>query len=194
MDPQERATWDSEQWVIDRLVEAVELGVAEDKLRFARRLLDGYAKDGWRRRRMVDSGIIVLETDLDPRFADPGDAANAVDRAGGSQERYDQLAGGALLTNEEVSTWREYVTEIAFDDGLAYECHRSNLCVVLEVKHSDRRRAHLAVTHWDGQSGDLVAAYPTYTDALNALKNAGTVKMDSYLVWEEQDGEDSRYR
>ena len=60
--------------MIDRLVEAVESGDAEEKLKLARHLLDGYktprlaaAPD------KVEAGMIVLEKDLDPAVADPGE-------------------------------------------------------------------------------------------------------------------------
>src|SRR5579862_8213042 len=93
-----RETWGSERWVIDRLREAVESGDAEEKLKLARHLLDGYSRLGWRRRRIIEAGMILLEKDLDPAVADPGDVLEALQEADVSESRLEEIEGGAALT------------------------------------------------------------------------------------------------
>jgi hypothetical protein len=102
-----------------------------------------------------------------------------------SEKRIVAISTGSPLKRSEVQAWRALVTERAFDGEYAYELGKGNVCVVLEVKHSDRRRGFLAVRNWHAESGVLVAACASYTDAITALKNAGTVRMDDDLIWEQ---------
>jgi hypothetical protein len=76
------------------------------------------------------------------------------------------------------------VIERAFAPEIVYEFGDGNIFVVLQVKHTDSRRAYLAVRDWDGHAGVLVSAHSTYTDAVNSLKSAGMIRMDDYVAWE----------
>ena len=58
--------------------------------------------------------------------------------------------------------------------------------MAVEVKHSDGRRAHLAIQKWNGESGVLVATYQTCTEAVTALKNIGVFRTDPGLTFDEQ--------
>jgi hypothetical protein len=193
MDQELRATWGAEKWVIDRLVEAVEAGDADEKLKLAKHLLDGYKRHDWRRRRIVDAGIILLTSELDPGRADPQEVSEALEQAEVPESRLKQVSEGATLTDSELAVWREFVVEAAFDQERV-SMRLGNVCLVIEVKHSDTRRAYLAVQKWNGRSGVLVASYQTSTEAKNALASIGIFRMDSGLTWEEESKSDSRHR
>src|ERR1700683_1296603 len=141
-----RETWGSERWVIDRLVEAVESGDAEEKLKLARHLLDGYKRHAWRRRRIVEAGMILLEKDLDPPVAEPGDVLEALQEADVSESRLGEIEGGATLTGTEVAIWREHLVCATFD-AERVSMREGNVCVAVEVKHSDGRPT------WRSRSG-----------------------------------------
>ncbi len=189
-----RETWDSERWVIDRFVEAVESGEGDLRDRLAKRLLEGYTQHDWTRRRVNSSGIMVSTFALDPRHADLQDTLDALEAKDVNTNRLTKVAAGAPLTAREIEIWRSFVIERGFSPEFVYEHDEGNICVILEVKHSDRRRARLAVKNWDGQSGTLVAACSTYTEALGAIKRCGIVNMDDDLMWRERFSADSRFR
>jgi len=44
MDEQERTLWNSERWIVERLIDAVESGDSDAKVKFGQRLLDGIDK------------------------------------------------------------------------------------------------------------------------------------------------------
>ncbi len=176
-----RETWDSEQWVLDRLIESVEAGDAPFRDRLAKHLIEKYSNHDWHRRRVIDTGVILPNTQLDPRVANREDVVTALEDTKISNARLKKLSEGALLNNAEVAIWRRYVRERAFDPEFVFERGEGNFCVVVELKHSDRRRAHLAITNWDGQSGVLVAPHSTYTEALAALKMVGAVSMEDSI-------------
>jgi hypothetical protein len=183
-----RTTWASEQWVIDRLVEAVDVGDAGAKMKLGTCLLDGYERHDWYRRRMVDSGALVLHEDLNPEVADPDDVAEVL---GYDSDRANEIARGAGFTTQELEAWRALVVASGFDHELIYLGY-ANACVVVEVKHSDGRHACIAVQKWSRGSGVFVAAYKTHAEALNALRSIGMVKMDLGLEFEDQNNRDFR--
>jgi len=181
-----RNTWGSEQWVLDRLVEAVESGDPENKLKLATHLLDGYSRHDWKRRVVVGSGIILLHKDLDPRTAPLDEILEILREADVSDERRETILQGAPLTKAEVEVWQQAVRERAFDAQLVYECGAGNICVVLRVKHSAGRTAYIAARDWSGQSGLFVAVYSTYDEAVKALRNIGIVRIDDQVVFEDR--------
>ena len=129
--------------------------------------------------------MILLEKDLDPAVADPGDVLEALQEADVSESRLEEIEGGAALTGPEVAVWREHLVCATFDAERVSTRER-NVCVVVEVKHSDGRRAHLAIQKWNGESGVLVATYETCTEAVTAVKNIGVFVTDSGLTFDEQ--------
>src|SRR5687767_3873016 len=115
MQEDHRETWGAEQWVIDHLVEAVDTGGAEDKLRYGTRLLEGYSRHDWKRRMMVGSGIILLHNELDATSSSRDDIVEILEMANVPETRLEQISQGAPLTESEVRDWQERVMERAFD-------------------------------------------------------------------------------
>ena len=58
--------WTSEQAVVDALVDAVDVGDSNKKVKLAQALLDGYAQRDWHRRRIVESGGLLLHSEMNP--------------------------------------------------------------------------------------------------------------------------------
>lgn len=139
-----QADWAHKQATIDRLIDAVDEGDAESKDRWARVLLDGYDQHGWHRRRIVESGGLLLHAVLNPVWAnlDLQELADWLD-----EDRLAQVETGAPLTDDEATSWRKRVTERAFDPELLFRGY-GNACVILQLRHSDGRLAHLAAMNW----------------------------------------------
>lgn len=176
MDPELRDTWNAPNWVIDRLVEAVEAGDAAEKIKLARHFIRCRQRLGWNHGTVVGSGIIVLNANLDPAKADPGEIAGALEETV-SAARLTKIAAGGRLTKSEALRWREYSIECGLDEEIAWT-YGANFWVVLELRHTNRRRAYLALRNWDGRSGVFVAAYETQTYALMAVRSLGVVRVD----------------
>lgn len=139
----ERDTWESEKWVIDSFVEAVESGEAELRDRLAQRLLDGYRDRGWTRRHLRGSGLILMPDRLNPEGVPIEELLEELEQLEISEKRIAAISAGSPLRRTEVEAWRSLVIERAFDGEFAYELGQGNVCVVLEVKHSNRRRGVL---------------------------------------------------
>lgn len=171
----------SEQDVIDHLVEAVDAGDSDAKKSWGDLLLDGRAERAWRRARIAESGIILLTSEIEGENVDLAELLEALDADGVTQFRLKRIEAGAPLSPTEMAAWRRHL-EQRFDpnDDPSYQ----NEWVLLEIKHSRRRgAAYVAVTGWKDDSGRFLAAYSTYSEALNALRQAGMVAITSDLAW-----------
>ena len=172
-----RHSRDSEQWAIDRLVEAVADGDADAKRLYGERLLEGYEESDWYLWDEVSLAPFVPAAALDPTQAEADDIYE-VFYGSVSDSRLAELMDGATMTESEVVDWQLH----ALAGCSAWEM--GPYWTVLEVRHSAsvRRRAYMAVTEWRRTSGCFVAAYPTCGDALNALKQVGFVSLEDYLA------------
>ncbi|MDE0831488.1 MAG: hypothetical protein OSB03_20045 [Vicinamibacterales bacterium] len=167
MNQSNRHRWNAEQWVIDRLVDAVESGDVAMKSRCGQRLLTGYEQDGWQAGWQIETAPFLSLAQLDPKSWE-WDEAVVLEGEAVSQTRLDHLAAGAAMTASEVDGLRSVVAGRAFDEEFG------DYWAILRLLHSNgRRRVYMAVTEWDGKTGCFLAAYSTYPEALNALRGVG---------------------
>ena len=169
-----RHTWNREQWVIDRLVEAVETGDPDVKAQCGTCLLERYEGGEWQIPREVESGRILLLSALDPSESD-WDVVEVLEGRGVSEARLKGLEHGEELTASERRQWEDEIARSALGGDSEPDW------AILELKHSDPRRlAHMAVTDWDGASGRFLAAYSSSSEALNALRRIGFTGQKDY--------------
>jgi len=178
----ERPLWEFEQWVIDRLVKAVEAGDGPAKEKLGKHLIEGYTAHDWNRFEVVDDGLFLPSARLEPRQAWIQDVLDAMERYDAPKERVEALSHGAPMTDLECRQWLELVVERAFDEELAYEHGAGSIWVILQVRHSRTGSCCLAVIDWAGESRSFVAAYNTRVEAVNALKGIGFISMADYLA------------
>ena len=169
-----RHTTNREQWVINRLVEAVETGDPDVKAQCGTCLLARYEGGEWQMPREVETGRILLFSALDPSESD-WDVVEVLEGRGVSEARLEALENGEELTASERRQWEDEIARSALNIDSEPDW------AILELKHSDPRRlAYMAVTDWDGASGCFVAAHSSHEGALNALREIGFTGQKDY--------------
>ena len=168
-----RYMWNHERWVIDRLVDAVEAGDTDAKAKLGQRLLDGIDDDNWRSWRFIEDGFLLPFTALDPLNMLGEDLDRLCEEGVVSAARDPLICDGAPLEGRELDRWREIVVNRAW----APEC--ATFWGMFEVKHQRSGAVYLAAIiepkyeRDEHQTVSFVAAYATYTEALNALRSMG---------------------
>ncbi|HEY1307288.1 MAG TPA: hypothetical protein VGF24_27220 [Vicinamibacterales bacterium] len=178
-----RRTWNNEQWVIARLIEAVEAGLTDAKPALGQRLLEGIWNDGWTAWKWVEEGPYLPLQRLDPVSLSEDDLAWLRDKGAISAERKAEICKGARLKRSELERWREMVVDQAFEPELPaswaiFQTRRGlrTVCVAATL-------TQLYVESPDEQiAPTFVAAYETFTEALNALKSNGFVGRRDYML------------
>jgi hypothetical protein len=190
--------WDSERWVIDQLIDAVDAGEGLVKLKYGRRLCEGQASLDWHSGRLIDVGKFTPFIKSNTRLSeDDVELLEMTDVI--SETRLGSLRGGARMTPDELHEWRRLRAEYDLDPS------SGSVWAVMEVRHSDRRRrAYIAMTGRGPREADLdvevyvncdglrtrpraefewsfVAAYSSYTEALNAVKSVGYTSIADYI-------------
>ena len=176
MDEDTRQQWNIENWVIDRLVDAVEAGDTDGKQALGQRLMDGIDRDNWNGGRFIEVGQFLPLTFLDAASIDDddmnwlcGDETVTLSRAN------EILADG--VSGVELTRWRERVAERAFDPG---EFDRDMLWCLIAVRRTGGREAYVAAFGYGLSPLTYVAAYDTYTESMNALKAMGFISLKDY--------------
>lgn len=172
-------TWNNERWVIDRLVDAVEAGNTDAKQKLGQRLLDGISDDNWDAWNFIEAGPFLPLTFLDADNIEDDDLEWFCEDDTIPDSRLDEVLNGGL-SGLELTRWRQRVVERAFDPG---EFDREMRWFIIGVRRTGGRVAHVAsfgyAVDWadwyDLPNTSFVAAYDTYTEAINALKSVGFI-------------------
>jgi hypothetical protein len=168
----------SEQSVINALIDAIDTGEASLKQAHGSALLAGYRERDWGQRRIVDSGGVLPPADTTLALADEDTLLIMFE-----ESRVPAIMSGASLTAEEESIWKSHIEDLRHPEDPDDWGNRA--CVILEVQHTDGRRAYLAVREWFVNSGLYVQAYRTYSECVNALAALGLLTLDSQVAWKE---------
>lgn len=174
-----RHTWNCERWVLDRFIEAVEAGDADEKIRCGQRWAEACWQHDWRGGVVVETGLFHPSTEPDPRWCSRETLAEemefAID-AKFSARRLTRIRTGAPLTAAEIRWWRRRRAENAFCEELAYEQGRGTFWWVLKMKHSRKR----AVAHLGMLEAGYVAGYPTSMEVVSAIRALGYISLGDY--------------
>ena len=174
----------SEQWVVDRLVEAVDVGDGDAKARFAEAWLNGFARHDWRRAVEVDSGLIHPLEEPTPLLAPPKDVLDGLEylQADDLEVASATFYDGPDLSEAKRREWCRLAAERAFSEELAFDGTHGRVWVILRLVASNRRSAHVAVIDWADDGGRFVAAYQTASEGRRALQVIGYVNHNDYLA------------
>lgn len=173
-------TWNNEQWVIDRLAEAVEQDDADSKAKFGQRLLDGINDDGWSSVQFEGEGFYVPFEALDPSNALGEDIDTLCEEGVISPARVPLIDEGAPLEGRELERWREIVVERAF----APEC--ATFWALFRVKRPPNHALYIAATLREEfypnhrRVMSFVAAESTECQTMNTLKAQGFTGWKDY--------------
>jgi hypothetical protein len=173
-----RHTWNNQAWVISELVAALHTDQPVDRL--GQRFLDGIDVNAWQSWELVEEGVFLALSRIDParNREDAVDVLAEFDDL--SVERLNYLIEGGMFEADEISRWREYVVECAFDSELA------TFWCLIECKPRKGRGAFLAATTptqplpLEIHNASFAAASLRYSDAKNALKGLGFLGPKDY--------------